>query len=219
MSGTLRETKQRFVELAIECDVLSFGEFTLKSGRVSPYFFNAGNFDSGKALAVLGECYADAIVASEIDFDLLFGPAYKGIPLVATTAAALSNKYQRNYPICFNRKEAKDHGEGGTIVGAELRGKRALVLDDVITAGTAVQEVVKLLEASNATLAGVLVGLDRQEKTVDADNSAMQQLASEFGVPVFSIVTLADIRDYLSTRISNQQLLVRVDEYRKQYGV
>ena len=215
----LHSAKQNFIELAIEYDVLSFGEFELKSGRISPYFFNAGKFDSGKALAVLGECYADAIVQSGIEIDVLFGPAYKGIPLVAATSAALYRKYQLNYPVGFNRKEVKAHGEGGSIVGAELAGKKVLVLDDVITAGTAVEEVVSLLESAEATLCGVLVGLDRQERAVDAEKSAMQQLASRHGVPVFSIVTLDDIREYLSTKILDEDLLASVDAYREQYGV
>jgi len=219
MTEGLDSTKQAFIQLAIEYDVLSFGEFTLKSGRTSPYFFNAGKFDSGKALAVLGECYADAIVRSEIEVDALFGPAYKGIPLVASTASALYMRYQRTYPFCFNRKEAKDHGEGGTLVGAELVGKRVLVLDDVITAGTAVEEAVTLLKQANARLAGVLVGLDRQERAADSEQSAMQQLAKRYDVPVMSIVTLGDIREYLSSSVNDHELLGRVDDYRKQYGV
>lgn len=215
----LNQTKQKFIELAVEYDVLRFGEFTLKSGRVSPYFFNAGNFDSGKALAVLGECYADAIVNSGIDVDVLFGPAYKGIPLVAATSAALFGKYGKDYPIAFNRKEAKDHGEGGTIVGAELAGKDVLVLDDVITAGTAVGEVVSILAQANATLSGVLVGLDRQEKGTDSEQSAMQKVAEKYQVPVMSIITLEDIRAYLSTKILDEGLIASVDSYREQYGV
>ena len=219
MTVNLDSAKQAFIQLAIEYDVLSFGEFTLKSGRVSPYFFNAGKFDSGKALAVLGECYADAIVASEMEVDVLFGPAYKGIPLVAATASAVYMKYQRVYPVGFNRKEAKDHGEGGTLVGAELAGTRVLVLDDVITAGTAVKEVVGLLKQADATLAGVLVGLDRQERAGDSEQSAMQQLAAEYDVPVLSIVTLQDIREYLSSSENDRMLLGRVDSYREKYGV
>lgn len=219
MIEELGRAKQNFIELAIEYDVLSFGEFTLKSGRVSPYFFNAGNFDSGKALAILGECYADAIMASNLEVDVLFGPAYKGIPLVAAVSAALFRKYERDYPVCFNRKEVKDHGEGGSVVGADLTGKKVLVLDDVITAGTAVAEVVTILQQHQATLSGVLVGLDRQERAVDSEQSAMQQLAAKYRAPVFSIVTLQDIRAYLSTKISNEDLLASVDAYREQYGV
>lgn len=219
LDRTQKSAKQRFIGLAIEFDVLRFGEFELKSGRISPYFFNAGNFNSGKALAVLGECYADAIVESGIETDVLFGPAYKGIPLVAATSAALYQKYQLDYPLCFDRKEAKAHGEGGKIVGADLRGKRALILDDVITAGTAVSQVVRLIEENDATLAGVLVGLDRQEKSVDQDSSAMQQLSASYGVPVFSIVTLNDIRTHLTQNVMDTGLLQKVDAYRDQYGV
>jgi orotate phosphoribosyltransferase len=219
MNGGLSSTKQKFIELAIKHDVLSFGEFTLKSGRNSPYFFNAGKFDSGHALAVLGECYADAIVNSALEFDVLFGPAYKGIPLAAVTAASLYQKYELDYPVCFNRKEIKDHGEGGTVIGAELADKKILVLDDVITAGTAVMEVVALLEQNSATLSGVLVGLDRQERAVDAEKSAMQQLTDIYRVPVFSIVSLEDIRCYLATKILDENLLKRVDLYREQYGI
>lgn len=219
MTVNLDSTKQAFIKLAVECEVLSFGKFTLKSGRASPYFFNAGKFDSGKALAVLGECYADAIVDSGIEVDALFGPAYKGIPLVAATSSSLYTKYQRNYPMCFNRKEAKDHGEGGVLVGAELDEKKVLVLDDVITAGTAVEEVVTLLKQHRATLSGVLVGLDRQERAADSEQSAMQQLATKYGAPVLSIVTLDDIRQYLSASVNDSALLSRVDDYREQYGV
>lgn len=219
MTEMLKPSQQNFIELALEYDVLRFGEFTLKSGRISPYFFNAGNFDSGKALAVLGECYADAIVDSKVDVDVLFGPAYKGIPLVAVTAATLHTKYGRDMPFAFNRKEAKDHGEGGMIVGADLAGKNVLVLDDVITAGTAVGEVVGILDQAKATLGGVLVGLDRQEKGVDSDMSAIQQLAENYGIPVWSILTLDGIREYLSTKVLDKGLLTKVDAYRAQYGV
>lgn len=219
MTELLKPSQQNFIELALEYDVLRFGEFALKSGRISPYFFNAGNFDSGKAMAVLGECYADAIADSNVLVDVLFGPAYKGIPLVAATAAALHTKYGRDVPFAFNRKEAKDHGEGGLIVGAELASKKVLVLDDVITAGTAVGEVVSLLDQAKATLSGVLVGLDRQEKGVDSDQSAVQQLAANYGIPVWSIVTLNGIREYLSTKFLDKALLTKVDAYREQYGV
>ena len=219
MTVDLTATKQAFIQLAVEYEVLSFGEFVLKSGRTSPYFFNAGKFRSGKAVAVLGECYADAIIASEIEFDVLFGPAYKGIPLVASTAAALYTKYQQEYSICFNRKEAKGHGEGGKLVGAELNGKKALVLDDVVTAGTAIEEVATLLKQNGATLSGVLVGLDRQERAPDSEMSAMQQLAVKYSAPVLSIVTLSDIRQYLSISVDDQALLSCVDDYREQYGV
>ena len=219
MTDRLKTAKQRFINLAIESDVLSFGEFELKSGRISPYFFNAGNFDSGKALAILGECYADAIVESGIQADVLFGPAYKGIPLVAATSAALYQKYQLDYPVCFDRKEAKTHGEGGKIVGSDLKGKRVLILDDVITAGTAVSQVVSLIHENEGTLAGVLVGLDRQEKAVDQNESAIQQLSASHGVPVFSIVDLSDIRSHLTENVLDGDLLKRVDAYRDQYGV
>ena len=211
--------KQRFIDLALASNALRFGEFTLKSGRVSPYFFNAGAFNSGAALAVLGECYADAIEAAKIDFDVIFGPAYKGIPLAAVTAAALHQKYGRDKPYSFNRKEKKDHGEGGCFVGAPVEGMRMLVVDDVVTAGTAVGEVATLLDEAGAKMVAVLVGLDRDERAKDTDQSALQQLAEKYYVQTASIVSLLDIRDYISNQLGDKMLISKIDEYRKIYGV
>lgn len=209
--------QQRFFDLALAQQALKFGEFTLKSGRISPYFFNAGTFNTGAALATLGECYADAIVASGITFDMLFGPAYKGIPLVAAVACALAQKHGRDYPWAFNRKEAKDHGEGGWLVGAPLQG-RVLIVDDVITAGTAIGEVAQLLSRTDAQLAGVMVALDRQEKG-KGELSATQEVAQKLGVHVASIINMADIIDFLAADASKKAHLDAMNAYRKQYGV
>ena len=173
MSQTLLPYQREFLEFCIECEVLSFGQFTLKSGRSSPYFFNAGLFNTGRRLARLGKYYAAAIVAAGHSFDVLFGPAYKGIPLAAAAAIALEADHGKDVPYCFNRKEAKDHGEGGTIVGAPLAG-RALVIDDVITAGTAAREAAAIISAQGAHLAGIVVALDRQERGADTDVSAIE---------------------------------------------
>lgn len=214
----LKDYQQRFIDLAIEYDVLKFGQFTLKSGRVSPYFFNAGNFNSGKSMAILGQCYADAIEDADIDVDLLFGPAYKGIPLVAVTAAALAERHGRDLPYCFNRKEAKDHGEGGNMVGAELKG-RALIVDDVITAGTAIREVIDMMSGTAATVAAVMIGLDRQERGKDsAASSAVQELKKAYGLPVISIIGLEQVRAYVANT-GNTELVASIDAYREQYGV
>ena len=185
----MKAYKTEFLELALELGVLRFGEFTLKSGRVSPYFFNAGLFNSGYAAAKLGRCYASAIAALDVEFDMLFGPAYKGIPLVVLSSAALAEHHDDDYPFAYNRKEAKDHGEGGVIVGAPLSG-RVLILDDVITAGTAIREVLDIIRAAGATPAGVLVALDREEVAPKSRVSAVQQLETELGVPIRSIVSL-----------------------------
>jgi len=213
----LKDFQQRFIDLAIEYDVLKFGEFTLKSGRVSPYFFNAGNFNTGKAMAVLGQCYADALQDSGIEVDLLFGPAYKGIPLVAVTAAALAERHNVDLPYCFNRKEAKEHGEGGNMVGAELKG-RTLIVDDVITAGTAIREVIDMMADSAAQTAGVLIGLDRQEKSPDGDTSAVEQLREAYGFPVVSIIGLEHVRSYVANS-GDANLVSMIDSYREKYGV
>ncbi|WP_411795702.1 orotate phosphoribosyltransferase [Halomonas sp. A29] len=216
--------QREFIEFAIEQGVLKFGEFTLKSGRVSPYFFNAGLFRSGSALARLGRFYADAIEASGLPFDVLFGPAYKGIPLAATTAVALADHHGRDLPFAFNRKEAKDHGEGGNIVGAELAG-RILIIDDVITAGTAIREVMALIEAADAEAAGVVIALDRQERgQADGEmksQSAIQEVESRYGMPVISIVTLDMVLTYLEER--GGEAFARhaeaIRDYRARYGV
>lgn len=209
--------KTQFIEFAMARGALKFGEFTLKSGRQSPYFFNAGTFNSGAALAALGRYYADAIVASGLQFDMLFGPAYKGIPLVAAVAVALAEHHDRDLPWAFNRKEAKDHGEGGWLVGAPLAG-RVLVIDDVITAGTAIREVAALFSRTEAKMAAVLVALDRQEKGQGA-LSAIQEVEQVLGVPVRSIVGLSDIIQYLGEQPSQEQQLARMQDYRRQYGV
>ena len=209
--------QREFIRFAIERGVLRFGQFTLKSGRVSPYFFNAGLFDSGQALAQLGRFYAAAIVDSGIDFDVLFGPAYKGIPLAATTAVALAEHHQRDLPWCFNRKEAKDHGEGGTLVGAPLKG-RVLIVDDVITAGTAIREVMQIIQGQGAQAAGTLIALNRQERG-QGELSAIQEVERDFGMPVVSIVSLEQVLEYLAGDAELKQYLPAVEAYRAEYGI
>ncbi|WIO74391.1 orotate phosphoribosyltransferase [Porticoccaceae bacterium LTM1] len=213
----MQSYQQEFLDLAIAEKALKFGEFTLKSGRVSPYFFNAGEFHTGAALAALGRFYAAAIERAGIDYDLIFGPAYKGIPLASTTAVALADKFGKDVPYCFNRKEAKSHGEGGTLVGAPLQG-RALIIDDVITAGTAIREVMEILKAQDAKPAAVVVGLDRKEKG-RGDLSAIQEVEAEFGIPVISIVSIDDIIQYLKENSDNSDVVDRIVEYRTNYGV
>ena len=210
--------KTEFLELALELGVLKFGEFTLKSGRISPYFFNAGLFNSGYAAAKLGRCYASAIAALDLEFDMLFGPAYKGIPLVVLSAASLASHLDRDYAFAFNRKEAKDHGEGGSIIGAPLAG-RELIVDDVITAGTAEREVLEIVRAAGATPAGVLVALDREEVAPKAKISAVKQLENELKVPIRSIVSLTDLIDHLEEDKEYEQYLPAVRAYRNRYGV
>jgi len=209
--------QREFIRFAIERGVLRFGEFTLKSGRTSPYFFNAGLFNSGSALAQLGRFYAEAVVASGISFDVLFGPAYKGIPLAATTAVALSEQHALDLPWCFNRKEAKDHGEGGTLVGAPLAGN-VLIIDDVITAGTAIREVMQIIQAQGATAAGVLIALNRQERG-KGELSAIQEVERDFGIPVVSIVSLEQVLEYLAEDAELKKYLPAVQAYRAQYGI
>ncbi|SHN04978.1 orotate phosphoribosyltransferase [Phytopseudomonas punonensis] len=212
------QTYQRdFIRFAIERGVLRFGQFTLKSGRVSPYFFNAGLFDSGLALAKLGRFYAAAVVDSGISFDVLFGPAYKGIPLAASTGVALAEHHGIDTPWCFNRKEAKDHGEGGTLVGAPLNG-RILIIDDVITAGTAIREVMQIIGAQNAQAAGVLIALDRQERG-RGELSAIQEVERDFGIPVVSIVSLQQVLEYLADDAELKQHLPAVEAYRAEFGI
>ncbi|XKE45478.1 orotate phosphoribosyltransferase [Halomonas organivorans] len=219
---TLQPYQQAFIEFAIEQGVLRFGEFTLKSGRVSPYFFNAGLFKTGRALAQLGRFYAQAIADSGLEIDVLFGPAYKGIPLAASTAVALADHHDRDLPYAFNRKEAKAHGEGGNIVGADLAG-RILIVDDVITAGTAIREVMGLIEAAGARAAGVVVALDRQERGGDdADpRSAIQQVEASYGMPVVSIVTLNMVLEYLELHAGEalRGHAEAIRAYRDRYGV
>ena len=208
--------RQEFIEFAVARDVLCFGEFKTKAGRLSPYFFNAGLFNNGDSLRQLGQFYAKALLAADPGFDLLFGPAYKGIPLVAATAVSLA-EFGRNLPFCFNRKEAKDHGEGGTTVGAPLEG-RVLIVDDVISAGTSVRESVELIRAAGARPAGVLIALDRMERGIGA-LSAVQEVRNQFGVPVISIATLDDLVFFLRARGNMAQQLQSVERYRKEYGV
>ncbi|WP_449430567.1 orotate phosphoribosyltransferase [Pseudomonas putida] len=206
-----------FIRFAIDRGVLRFGEFTLKSGRTSPYFFNAGLFNSGSALAQLGRCYAAAIVDSKIPFDVLFGPAYKGIPLAAATAVALAEHHQLDVPWCFNRKEAKAHGEGGSLVGAPLAGE-VLIIDDVITAGTAIREVMQIINAQQAKAAGVLIALNREERG-NGELSAIQEVERDFGIPVVSIVSLTQVLEFLADDPQLKQHLPAVEAYRAQYGI
>lgn len=214
--------QQEFIALALEREALRFGQFTLKSGRLSPYFFNAGLFNDGRSLARLGRCYAAALAAAGVGFDMLFGPAYKGIPLAAATAVALAEQQQRNVPWAFNRKEAKDHGEAGLIVGSPLRG-RVLIVDDVITAGTAIRESVELIRRAGAEPVAVALALDRQERGVGA-RTAVQEVEAEFGMRCISILTLADLIAALETDRSaaspiSAQQLEAMRAYRLQYGL
>ena len=213
MQGYQRE----FIQFSIESNVLRFGEFTLKSGRTSPYFFNAGLFNTGARLARLGRYYAESIVASNIEFDVLFGPAYKGIPLVSAVAVALSEQHGIDKPWVFNRKEAKDHGEGGALVGAELKG-RVLVIDDVITAGTAIRESLGLITAANAELAAVCVSIDRQERG-QQELSAIQEIQRDHNVEVVTIASLSSIIEYLANQSNRNNEVAAIKAYREQYGV
>lgn len=212
----MKTPQHTLIQLALEVKALSFGQFTLKSGRISPYFFNAGAFNSGYALKTLGECYAQTLLESKIEFDLLFGPAYKGIPLVSSTAIALASLGQ-NYPYCFNRKEAKDHGEGGLLVGSPLQG-RVIVVDDVISAGTAINESAAILQAHGAEMAGVLIAMNRQERG-QGDLSAVQEVEQRFGVPVLAAFTLTDLIAYSANDPALAEHLDALQAYRAQYGV
>ena len=209
--------KTQFIDNALDSGALKFGQFRLKSGRLSPHFFNAGEFYQGKALAALGQCYAAAIVESGIEFDVLFGPAYKGITLAAATSIALAEQHGLDVPYCFNRKEAKSHGEGGTIVGAPLEG-RVLIIDDVITAGTAIREVMAMVEQAGAKAAGVVIGVDRKERG-NGQSSAIQEVEQQFEIPVISIIDIDDILTYLEAKADMQELVEQIKEYRKEYGV
>ena len=212
----LRDYKSRFFELALDKSNLRFGSFTLKSGRVSPYFFNAGGFDDGASLAGLASCYAEAITASGVPFDMLFGPAYKGIPLAAATAVALHQQHDRNVPYAFNRKEAKDHGEGGTIVGAPLAGK-VLVIDDVISAGTSVRESISIIQDAGARTAGIAIALDRQERG-SGELSAAQQVNREYGIPCIAIAGLDDLIAHLQGQSIENLDIQAIERYRERYG-
>jgi orotate phosphoribosyltransferase len=209
--------KSEFIDLCVRHGVLRFGNFTLKSGRESPYFFNAGLFNTGAAIAAVGRAYAAALIASDLKFDMLFGPAYKGIPLVAITAAELAQNAGRNLPFAFNRKENKDHGEGGSIVGSPLSGG-VLIVDDVITAGTAIRESLGFILAAGARPAGVLLALDRQERAPQSTLSAVQEVQSQYGIPVVSVVTLSDLMHHISQQGREADLL-RLQTYRDRYGL
>ncbi|MFM2481346.1 orotate phosphoribosyltransferase [Celerinatantimonas sp. YJH-8] len=213
----MKPYQREFIEFALKRGVLKFGEFTLKSGRKSPYFFNAGLFNCGSDLARLGGFYAAALVDSGVEYDLIFGPAYKGIPLATATAIALDEQYDIDIPYCFNRKEAKDHGEGGNLVGAPLQG-RVMLVDDVITAGTAIRESMTLFEQYPCQLAGVLIALDRQEKG-KSELSAIQEVERDYQAKVTAIITLTDLVEYLEVSEYDEQALTLIKAYRKQYGV
>ena len=213
----MQDYKQRFFELAMARGNLAFGSFTLKSGRSSPYFFNAGGFDDGASLEALAACYAQAILASNVDFDMLYGPAYKGIPLAAGVAIALNREHALNVPFAFNRKEAKDHGEGGMLIGAPLAGK-VLITDDVISAGTSVRESITAITAAGAAPCGVAIALDRQERGL-GPQSAAQEVSDEFGIPVIAIAGLDDLIEYLDGRRAGDIDVAAIRRYRSEYGV
>ncbi|MCS0206010.1 orotate phosphoribosyltransferase [Vibrio sp. HS-50-1] len=213
----MKAYQREFIEFALEKEVLKFGEFTLKSGRKSPYFFNAGLFNTGRDLASLGRFYAAALADSGIEFDVLFGPAYKGIPIATTTAVALADHHDIDTPYCFNRKEAKDHGEGGNLVGSALEG-RIMLVDDVITAGTAIRESMEIIKANGADLAGVLVAIDRQEKG-KGELSAIQEVERDFGCAIISIVSLTDLVTFLEEKGTDKEHLEAVKAYRAEYGI
>jgi orotate phosphoribosyltransferase len=206
-----------FIDWCVRLGVLKFGSFTLKSGRESPYFFNAGLFSTGAAIGAVGRAYAAAVAASDLRFDMLFGPAYKGIPLVTVTASALAEHAGRDLPFAYNRKEAKDHGEGGSIVGSPLRGD-VLIVDDVITAGTAIRESIDIIRAAGARPAGVLLALDRQERASDGGLSAVQEIRERYAIPVVAVVTLADLMGHIRLRGDGAELL-RMQTYRERYGL
>lgn len=212
----MQDYQKEFLDFAIDIGVLRFGEFTLKSGRLSPYFFNSGLFNTGTSLARLGRYYAQAVVSSGIEFDMIYGPAYKGIPLASALAIALADHHGRDVPYSFNRKEAKDHGEGGMIIGAPLAGN-VLIIDDVISAGTSVRESVDMISSAGATPAGVIIALDRQERG-QGETSAIQEVEREFGLQVASIVGLAELVEYLESQPENQASLKAIRTYQAEYG-
>ena len=216
MSTPAQFNPQAFIELALSRGVLKFGEFTLKSGRVSPYFFNAGLLNDGEALTLLASGYADQLIACE-NVEVIFGPAYKGIPFVAATAVALSQNHGVSVPWGFNRKEAKDHGEGGVLVGAAVAGKKVWIIDDVITAGTAIREVVTVLKNAGAQIAGVLVALDRQEKG-QGKLSAIQEVQKELEIPVHALISMKDLMDFLAAK-GEKEALAKMEDYRVKYGI
>lgn len=213
----MKPCKFNFIRCCIEKKVMRFGEFTLKSGRLSPYFFNAGLFNSGKSLAMLGRHYADTLINAQLQFDMLFGPAYKGIPLASAAAIAFSEQHQRDVPYCFNRKVVKDHGEGGQLVGADLKG-RVVIIDDVITAGTAINASVELLQAAKAELAGVVVLLNRQEQGANG-KSAITEIEQRYQAPVLSVICLQDIIEFVGQDPQWQAHLPMIQAYRNQWGI
>ncbi|MGN0893582.1 MAG: orotate phosphoribosyltransferase [Succinivibrio sp.] len=212
----MQEYQRKFIELALKKGVLKFGSFVLKSGRTSPYFFNAGGFNTGEDLATLGECYARALIDSGIKFDVLFGPAYKGIPLACATAMALSSVFKQSVPWCFNRKEKKDHGEGGNLVGAPLKGD-ILLIDDVITAGTAIRESEEIIKANNANFKAALIALNRQEKG-KGEKSAIAEAEEQIGIKIISIVSFSDLLKYIEEDAELSRHLPAMKAYREQYG-
>lgn len=212
----MKDHRQRMIELAVRVQALRFGDFTLKSGRQSPYFFNAGAFCTGASLAGLGQCYSEALLASGIGFDMLFGPAYKGIPLACATAEALAQHHGRDVPWAFNRKEAKDHGEGGNLVGAPLAGK-VVIVDDVISAGTAARESLALIRDAGATPTALLIALDRQERG-GGESSAVDELAASENLPVVPVARLDDLVAWLSEQPEYMETLVSMRSYRERYG-
>ena len=209
--------QREFIQLCVELGVLKFGHFTLKSGRESPYFFNAGLFSTGRGIASVGRAYAAALAAADLSFDMLFGPAYKGIPLVAVTAAALADTQGRDVPFAFNRKEIKDHGEGGHIVGGPLRGN-VLIVDDVITAGTAIRESIDIIKSAGARPAGVLLALDRQERGGDDRLSAVQEVREQFGIPVIAVIGLQELMQHMQAQGRTTEL-AGMQTYRDRYGL
>ncbi len=217
MSTTMNQNQQNFLDFAINNNVLKFGDFTLKSGRKSPYFFNFGLFQTGSSLAKLGDYYAQSIIDSNVEFDMIFGPAYKGIPLVSVIAATLYEKHGQDYPYAYNRKEVKDHGEGGNIIGAPLEGK-VLIVDDLISAGTAIREAADIIEGNGATLAGVALSIDRQERGL-GNKSATQEVEEQYGIPVLHVIGLDNVIQYIKTSVNDDDLLKRIRKYRKKYGV
>ena len=214
----MKSYKSEFIEFALNRQALKFGEFTLKSGRKSPYFFNAGLFNTGKDLALLGRFYAAALMDANLQYDVIFGPAYKGIPIVSSTVVALSEHHNVDVPYCFNRKEAKDHGEGGNLVGSSIHQQRVMLVDDVITAGTAIRESMRILEDNQSKLAGVLICLDRQEKG-RGELSAIQEIKQTYSCDVISIITLDDLIQYLYRDPSRKDQVIQVEAYRSEYGI
>jgi len=214
----MSDHRHRFLQLALTADALRFGQFTLKSGRLSPYFFNAGRFDSGSSMAQLALCYADAVDAAGLKYDVVFGPAYKGIPLATAMACELAQR-GRDLPLSFNRKEVKDHGEGGQLIGADMTGKRVLIVDDVITAGTAIREAMAIIRAAGGIPSGIVVALDRQEIASDTDpRSAAQAVAEEAGIPVVAVATMADLLDFASGNPELVGYRQPLEDYRSRYG-